>query len=352
MFQTEQECFVRKKALSYALEVSLEEHYMKQWFGTTLMVSVLAILLVWLGSVAAWEPQKPVELVIPAGPGGGADVMARFIAPLISKHNLSPQPFVAVNKSGGAGAEGFLYVKGKHADPHVIVITLSNLFTTPLATGTPFSWKDLTPLARLALDEFILWVPAETPYTTAQAYLQDVKEHPGKFKMGGTGTAQEDQIITVQLEQATGVKFIYVPFKGGGDVAINLVGKHVDSTVNNPNEAVGHWKSGRLRPLGIFDAERLDLPEWKAIPTMQEQGYDIQYLMLRGIFGAPGIPKEAQEWYAHLLKKVTETPEWQEFADKGGLKQAFLSGPDFVTWLESTEALHKDLMAKGGLLKK
>ena len=266
---------------------------MKQWSWMASMVGVLAILLVWLGSVAAWEPQKPVELVIPAGPGGGADVMARFIAPLISKHNLSPQPFVAVNKSGGAGAEGFLYVKGKHADPHVIVITLSNLFTTPLATGTPFNWKDLTPLARLALDEFILWVHAETPYTTAQAYLQAVKENPGKFKMAGTGTAQEDQIITIQLEQATGVKFTYVPFKGGGDVAINLVGKHVDSTVNNPNEAVGHWQAGRLRPLGLFDAERLDLPEWKDIPTMKEQGYDIEYLMLRGIFGAPDMPKEA-----------------------------------------------------------
>jgi tripartite-type tricarboxylate transporter receptor subunit TctC len=325
---------------------------MKQRFGTALMVSVLAMLLVWLGSVAAWEPQKPVELVIPAGPGGGADVMARFIAPLISKYHLSPQPFVAVNKSGGAGAEGFLYVKGKHADPHVIVITLSNLFTTPLATGTPFNWKDLTPLARLALDEFILWVHAETPYTTAQAYLQAVKDNPGKFKMAGTGTAQEDQIITIQLEQATGVKFTYVPFKGGGDVAINLVGKHVDSTVNNPNEAVGHWQAGRLRPLGLFDAERLDLPEWKDIPTMKEQGYDIEYLMLRGIFGAPDIPKEAQEWYVQVLKKVTETPEWQEFTDKGGLKKAFLSGPDLRIWLETSEALHRDLMAKGGLLKK
>jgi putative tricarboxylic transport membrane protein len=197
-----------------------------------------------------------------------------------------------------------------------------------------------------------LWVHAETPYTTAQAYLQDVKEHPGKFKMGGTGTAQEDQIITIQLEQATGVKFIYVPFKGGGDVAINLVGKHVDSTVNNPNEALGHWQAGRLRPLGIFDAERLDLPEWKAIPTMKEQGYDIEYLMLRGIFGAPDIPKEAQEWYVQILQKVTETPEWHEFTDKGGLKKAFLSGPDFRTWLETAEALHRDLMAKGGLLKK
>ncbi|HEX9870581.1 MAG TPA: tripartite tricarboxylate transporter substrate-binding protein [Candidatus Tectomicrobia bacterium] len=325
---------------------------MKHWkwlawgFGVVMMYTPL-----WGGS-AAWAPQKPIEFIIPAGPGGGADVMARFITPLVSKYNLSPQPLVAVNKSGGAGAEGFLYVKGKKGDPHVIVITLSNLFTTPLATGTPFSWKDFTPLARLALDEFVLWVHAESPYTTAAAYLQAAKEHPGTFKMGGTGTAQEDQIITVQLEKATGAKFIYVPFKGGGDVATNLVGKHVDSTVNNPNEAVGHWKAGRLRPLGIFDAERLALPDWQDIPTMKEQGYDVEYLMLRGLFGAPGIPKEAQDWYIDLLQKVTETPEWVEFADKGGLKRGFLTGPEFATWLELADRTHKDLMTAGGLLKK
>lgn len=186
----------------------------------------------------------------------------------------------------------------------------------------------------------------------AAAYLNAAKDNPAALKMGGTGTAQEDQIITIQLEQATGAKFIYVPFKGGGDVVTNLVGGHVDSTVNNPNEAVGHWKAGRLRPLGIFDTERLQLPDWEAIPTMKEQGYDIAYLMLRGIFGAPGIPREAQAWYIDLFRKVTETPEWRDFTDKGGLKRAFLTGPEFVSWLEDTEALHKDLMAKGGLVKK
>src|SRR5919108_758313 len=166
------------------------------WLGWLLGIFLMGIPFA--GIEATWEPQRPIEFIVPAGPGGGADVMARFIAPLVSKYNLSPQPLVVINKSGGAGAEGFIYVKGKKGDPHVMVITLSNLFTTPLATGAPFSWKDFTPLARLALDEFILWVNADTPYTTAAAYLQEVKEHPGKFKMGGTGTAQEDQIITIQ----------------------------------------------------------------------------------------------------------------------------------------------------------
>jgi tripartite-type tricarboxylate transporter receptor subunit TctC len=85
---------------------------------------------------------------------------------------------------------------------------------------------------------------------------------------------------------------------------------------------------------------------------MKEQGYDIEYLMLRGIFGAPGLPKEVQTWYMNLLRQVTETPEWAEFTDKGGLKRAFLTGPDFVKWLGGAETLHKDFMAKGGLLKK
>jgi len=305
---------------------------------------------------AAWEPTKPIEFVIPAGTGGGADQMARLIAGLAEKHKLSPRPLIVVNKSGGAGAEGFLHVKGKKGDAHTIIITLSNLFTTPLHTGVPFNWKDLTPITRMALDEFILWVNAETPYKTAKEYLGAVKERSGgdnRMKMGGTGTAQEDQIITIQLEQALGVKFTYVPFKGGGEVCVNLVGKHVDSTVNNPIECASHWKAGRVRPLAVFDAARIPIAEWKEIPTGKEAlGVDIQYLMLRGIFGAPDMPKDAVEWYQGFLKKVYETPEFKDYLNKGALKPSWLTGPDYVKWLEAAEAQHKDLMVQGGLLKK
>src|SRR6266511_921988 len=112
--------------------------------------------------------------------------------------------------------------------------------------------------------------------------------------MGGTGSKQEDQNITVQLEQALGVKFIYVPFKGGGEVCVNLVGNHVDSTVNNPIECVGHLKAKRVRPLAVFDVERLTAKGWGEIPTVKEAlGVDIEYLMLRGIFGAPKMPADA-----------------------------------------------------------
>lgn len=319
--------------------------------GVLVCCLVLSFLSIGIAN-AAWQPTKPIEFIVPAGTGGGADIMARFIFPLVEKHKLSPQPLIVINKSGGAGAEGFMDVKGKRGNPHVVIITLSNLFTTPLATGVPFNWRDLTPIARLALDYFVLWVNAESPYKTAKEYFDAVKKEPGKFKMGGTGTNQEDQIITVQLEQAFGLKFTYVPFKGGGTVAVNLVGKHVDSTVNNPSEAVSNWKAGKLRPLATIDHERIHLPDWDKIPTMKEAtGFDISYLMLRGIFAAPGISKEASDWYVDLFRKVTETPEFKKYLSDFALKPAFYTGPEYVKWLEETENLHKDLMKKGGMLK-
>src|SRR6266508_961589 len=323
-----------------------------RWF-TRLLIGPVLIVSAPAAAGAAWEPTKPIEFVIPAGTGGGADQMARLIAGIAEKHKLSPRPIIVVNKSGGAGAEGFLHVKGKKGDAHTIIITLSNLFTTPLHTGVPFNWKDLTPIARMALDEFILWVNADTPYKTAKEYIAAVKEKSGTMKMGGTGSAQEDQIITILLEQSQGAKFIYVPFKGGGEVCVNLVGKHVDSTVNNPIECVSHWKAGRVRPLAVFDTARLSVGEWKDIPTIKEAlGVDVNYLMLRGIFGAPNMPKDAVDWYVGFLKKVSETPEWKKYMEEGALKPAFASGAEYVKWVEENEQLHKELMARGGLLKK
>ena len=323
-----------------------------------LSMFVLAILasLVPGADVQAWEPTKPIEFVVPAGTGGGADQMARLISGIAEKHKLSPRPLIVINKSGGAGAEGFLYVKGKKGDTHTIIITLSNLFTTPLHTGVPFNWKDLTPIARLALDQFILWVNAETPYKTAKEYIAAVKERSGgdnRMKMGGTGSAQEDQILTIQLEQALGQKFTYVPFKGGGEVCVNLVGKHVDSTVNNPIECVSNWKAGRVRPLAVFDTARITVADWKGIPTVKEAlGVDVHYLMLRGIFGAPDMPKDVVDWYTGFLKKVYDTPDFQKYLEEGALKPEFATGAVYVKWVEENEKLHRDLMAKGGLLNK
>jgi tripartite-type tricarboxylate transporter receptor subunit TctC len=311
-------------------------------------------------SAAAWEPTKPVEFIVPAGTGGGADQMARLLQGVITTNNLMKQPMIVVNKSGGAGAEGFLAVKEAKGDPHKIIITLSNLFTTPLATGVPFNWKDLTPVAMLALDQFVLWVNAESPYKTAKDYLDAVKAAgPNKMKMGGTGSKQEDQIITVAIEKATGAKFTYIPFKGGGDVAVQLVGKHIDSSVNNPIEAVAQWRAGALRPLCVFDDERMpykakvtDTMAWGDIHSCKEAGINVDYLMLRGIFMPSGVTKDQVDFYVDLFKKVRETADWKKFMEDGAFNTTFMSGADYAKWVEKTEKTHVDLMREAGFLAK
>jgi tripartite-type tricarboxylate transporter receptor subunit TctC len=309
---------------------------------------------------AAWEPSKPVEFIIPAGPGGGADQMARMIQGIITKNNLMKQAVIPVNKGAGAGAEGFLAMKEAKGDPNKIVITLSNLFTTPLATGVPFNWQDITPVAMLALDQFVLWDNADKPYKTAKEYIDAAKAAgPGKFKMGGTGSKSEDQIITVAIEKATGAKFTYIPFKGGGDVAVQLVGNHIDSSVNNPIEAVAQWRANKLRALCVFDDTRMPYKEkitttqsWNDVPTCKEAGVPTDYVMLRGIFMAPGVTQEQVDYYINVFKKVRETAEWKKFMADGAFNQTFMTGKEFRNWLTLNEALHKQLMAEAGFLAK
>ena len=187
---------------------------------------------------AGWEPTAPVELVVPAGTGGGADQMARFIQQMVTQHKLMNQPLNVVNRSGNSGAEGLLDVKAAQGNPHKLIITLSNLFTTPLATGTKFTWQDITPVQMMALDQFVLWVNAKSSYHSPKDVLDAMRSGaPGALKLGGTGSKQEDQLISVLLETASGTRLTYVPLKGGGDVANTLAAGEVDLTVNNPIEA-------------------------------------------------------------------------------------------------------------------
>jgi tripartite-type tricarboxylate transporter receptor subunit TctC len=308
---------------------------------------------------AAWEPTKTVELIVPAGTGGGADQMARFVAKIVNDNKLMSQKIVVVNKSLGAGAEGFLSMKLSTGDPHKLIITLSNLFTTPLSTGVPFNWRDLTPVAMLSLDQFILWVNADTPYKTAGDYLAAVKKAGGSMKMGGTGKKQEDQIVTALIEQQSGVKFTYVPLSGGGGVAKAVASHLVDSSVNNPIEALDLWKQHKVRPLCVFTNKRLPYNEklvdnisWGDIPTCASQGLNVNYEMLRGIFMSAGSDSDQVTFYVDLLKRVMATQEWKAFMEEGAFNPRVMVGNEYRDWVASEDARHTTLMKTAGFVAK
>jgi tripartite-type tricarboxylate transporter receptor subunit TctC len=307
-----------------------------------------------------WTPSRTVEVVVPAGAGGASDQMARTIQGIVLKHELMKSPMLVVNKGGASGGEGIMDVKASKGDPHKLMVAFSAIYTLPIAVNLPFNWRDLNPVAMIAQDEFLLWVNSETPYKTAKDFLAAVKQAPaGQFKMGGTGAKREDQIITVALDKAAGVKFTYVPYKSGGEAASQLVGKHTDANVNNPSENAAQWRAGQVRALCVFSEQRMSYTakitadqSWADIPTCKESGYDVQYQMLRGFFLPPGTSKEQAAFYADLLKKVSETPEWKDYIARQALHGQYLAGDDFVKFLEKDEQNHKALMEEAGLAAK
>jgi putative tricarboxylic transport membrane protein len=309
---------------------------------------------------ADWQPTKAVEIVVPAGAGGASDQMARMIQGIVVKHQLMKQPIMVMNKSGASGAEGIMDVKDAKGDPHKLMVAFSAIYTLPVAVNLPFNWRDLNPVAMVALDEFLLWVNSETAYKTPKEYLGAVKAAaPGAFKMGGTGSKREDHIITVALDKITGTKFTYIPYKSGGEAATQLVGKHIDSNVNNPSENIAQWRAGQVRALCVFSGQRMVYKDkvtkdqsWADIPTCKESGVDVEYQMLRGFFIPAGTTKDQVAFYADLLKKVSATPEWKDYLAKQALKDQYLTGTDFVKFLEKDEAFHNKLMNEAGFAHK
>jgi putative tricarboxylic transport membrane protein len=328
------------------------------WFKACGAGLLAGMLCVSTSVCASWEPTKPITFVVTGGAGGGADQMARLIQGIAAKHHLTKQPFIVVIENGGGGGQGFMDVKDSAGDPNKIMIVLSNLYSVPLATKLPFNWRDTTPVALMAMDEFVLWVNAKAPYKTAQDYFKAMKAAPAEaFKMGGAGSKREDEIVTAMLEKVAGVKFTFIPYRGGGEIATQLVGGHIDSDVNNPIEHIAHWRAGEVRPLCVLDDKRMPFKDkiadgmsWYDIPTCREQGIDAQYLMLRGILMPKGVTPEQLAYYVNLLKQVRETPEWKDFVNRGAYKDDFLSGDAFAKFLEADEKRNRDIMDKAGFI--
>lgn len=312
--------------------------------GAVILSGALASQPAW-----AWEPKKPVEFIIMAGTGGGADQMARLMQSIIQKNKLSPVPFIPINKPGGSGAEALRYLQDKSGDDHVVMITLNSFYTTPLLQpGLGVNVEEFTPIGRMALDTFLLWVNSESDIQTLDDWVAQVKTKGKDWKMGGTGQGQEDSMLTGMLESEFGLGMTYVPFPGGGTVAKNLIGQHIDSTVNNPSEQMGFFEAGKSRPLMAMTPNRL--PQFPDVPTSAELGHsDLVYFMQRSINAPPGISSDAQQYYIDLFKKVFDSKEWQDFcASDGVFCNEWLAGADLGAYHAQEKAKHEKLLKDTG----
>ena len=301
-------------------------------------------------SAKAWEPKKPVEFVIMAGKGGGADKAVRFIQSIIAKNKLSSKPFTPVNKPGGSGAEALVHVKNAKDPDHTLMFTLNSFYTTPLLQpGLGIDIKTFTPVGRMAEDTFLLWVHKDSGITTVDQFVKAAKAKGNAWIMAGTGKKSEDNILTDFLNKAYGLNMKYVPYKGGGRVAKELAGKNADSTVNNPSEQLGFFQAGKTVPIGAFTPKRL--PLFKNAPTFKEMGKDFVYFMQRTVVGAPGMSKGAASYYQGLFKKIFNSKEWQGYMKKKSLQGDFLTGDALMSYWLREKAVQKAILMKMGAIK-
>jgi tripartite-type tricarboxylate transporter receptor subunit TctC len=311
------------------------------------LAGVASIAMIAAGATSAlaegWKPQKPIEMVIMAGQGGGADRLARLFQSMIQKEGLASMPILPVNKGGGSGAEALRYLKDNEGDAHKIMATLNSYFTTPLRTDIGVDIEEFTPIARMAVDTFVLWVNVDSDIQTMEDWVAAVQASGGSWKMGGTGTGQEDSLLTAMLEKEFGIEVTYVPFNGGGDVAKNLVGGHIDSTVNNPSEQMGFYKAGKSRPIAAFTTERIDA--FPDVPTARELGHDIVYSMQRSFVAPKGMPAEAVAYYTEMFAKLNELPEWQAYTEDEALDRDFLTGDALQAYFLEEREKHAAILA-------
>ncbi|MEZ5777112.1 MAG: tripartite tricarboxylate transporter substrate binding protein [Paracoccaceae bacterium] len=298
------------------------------------------------GAAQAWEPNKPVDFVIMAGAGGGADQIARFLQSVAEKKDLTNRPLVPNNKGGGSGAEALIALNTASDPDHTILVTLNSFFTTPLRQpDLDIDVTTFTPIAMMGVDPFILWVHKDSGITTFEQWLETVKSSD-EYIMGGTGKGQEDSIVIAFLEKAFDIKVKYIPYKGGGDVAKDLAGQQIMATVNNPSETKGFYANGDVVPLLAFSDERM--PAFPDVPTVKEKGQDFSYYNQRAVVGAPGQSAEAAEYYQNLFKTIYESEEWQGYMETESLSPLWMTPEEQHAYWDTQITRHKELLAEMG----
>ncbi|CAM4104859.1 Bug family tripartite tricarboxylate transporter substrate binding protein [Bordetella muralis] len=329
-------------------------------FASLAAVAIGAASVTMPAMAADWKPTRPVEFVVTAGPGGGTDQFARVVQAVVQKHKLMPVPIIVTNKGGGAGSEALVYLQSSEGDPTRLVFSTNLAYLMPMITKVGYKIENMTPVAIMAADEFMLWSNAEGPYQDVKSLLDAARAKPGSIKVGGAQSKDTDHILTRQIEMTTGVKVTYIPFKSGGEVAAQLSGGHVDANLNNPSENVSHWRAGKVQPLCVFTKERLTITGkvhgdkgFSDVPTCHESGIAIEtFNMPRTVWAAGGLTAEQVKYYEDVMAKVREQPEFKAWLERGLQTEMFLTGQALKDYIAADADKNKAQFEKDGWLVK
>lgn len=305
-----------------------------------------------LSVVPAWaqfKPTKPVEFIVHTGPGGGADVLARFIAQVIEKENLAPVRFTVNNRDGGGGLRAMAYVAEKKGDTHAIAVFTGNWLTNPLVRAeAKFTVKDMTPVVRLVLEPAVVAVKADAPFKTLKDFIDAAKKAPGTLKQSGGSNTSRDNVVRQLLMKETGANWAYISFPGGGERIAALLGGHVNMMVIEPQEAGEHIRAGSMRVIAQVSDKRL--AGFPNVPTIKEAGFDIPNVeQVRGIVMPPGVAPDVVAYYEDLFQRLVKTPTWRKYLEDQQFQDGFQKSADLAKFFDAYTKQMRGILEEAGV---
>jgi putative tricarboxylic transport membrane protein len=276
--------------------------------------------------------QPSLKMMIPANPGGGWDQTGRNLAAAMQSAKLvSGVQFD--NKGGAAGTIGLAqFVNASKGDPNAVMVGGMVMVGGIILNKSPVSLSQVTPIARLTSEWEVIVVPANSPHKTIGDLVKALKANPGKVSWGGGSAGGTDHILVGLIAKEVGVdpsKINYVPYKGGGEAIAAILGGHVTAGVSGIGEFAEQIKAGKMRALAQSAPKKVE-----GIPSLKEQGINVELGNWRGVFGAPGITPQQRDALVKLVKSATETPAWKATLDKLGWEPWFLGGDQYKKFLE------------------
>lgn len=305
--------------------------------------------LITLASAFAFQPTRPIEVVVHTGPGGGSDIFARAIADLFQKEGLVPQRLQVVNKSGGGSAVAMAYLAEKKGDTHTVGFFTGVWITNPLTRAeAKVTMKDLTPIARMVLEPAMIVVKADSPYKNLRDFIEAAKKNPGQLKQSGGSVTGRDNLTRLVIQKATGAKWTFISFPSGRERIANLLGGNVDMMVIEPQEAREHVRAGNLRVIAALAEKRL--PSSPGVPTIREQGFDVPLIpQARGVVAPPAVPGEVVSYWEGVFERFAKTRSWRRYLEENEFEDGYLKGPELHKFFDRLADQMRGILKEAGV---
>ena len=292
-----------------------------------------------------------VKILIPANPGGGWDMTGRSLGKALQDAKVADS-VTYDNKGGAAGALGLAqFVNGSKGDANALMVMGAVMLGGIITGKPPVNLSQATPIARITSEYNVFVLPANSPFKTMADVVEQLKKDPGSVKWGGGSRGSTEHIAAAMIAQKVGVdpsKINYVAFRGGGEAIAAILGGNVTVGGSGMSEFAPYIADGKMKPIAVTSAQRL---EGSNVPTLKEQGIDVEIGNWRGVYGAPGISADQRKALTDMVLAALKSTAWAEALKQNDWTPSVLSGPEFDKFVEAEFANLRDVMTKAGMVK-